>query len=96
MSASLFLACCLYDQVYQVIQGVSASRDALLDIFDRIGFFFKRLEAYIEPPQTAGMMEIMVDVMAEVLLILAIMTKELKRGRISESTRMPMAELPST
>jgi hypothetical protein len=40
------------------------------------------------------MTEIMVNIMAEVLLILAIMTKELKCGRMSES--IPTVELPST
>jgi hypothetical protein len=95
VSAPLFFACCIYDQVYQAaIQGVSASQDALFNIFDRIGFFFRRLEAYIELPPTAGMTEIMVNIMAEVLLFLAIMTKEIKRGRMSEW--IPMAELPST
>jgi len=64
---------------------VSASRDALLDIFERIQNAFRRLEIYIAVPSTAGMTNAIVDVMVEVLHILATVTKEVKQGRASES-----------
>ncbi|KAI0299219.1 hypothetical protein BC826DRAFT_996070, partial [Russula brevipes] len=60
---------------------VSASQDALADVFDRIENFFRRMETYIEVPPTAGMMDIIIKIMAEVLSILAIVTKEIKQGR---------------
>jgi len=48
-------------------------------------FFFRRLETYTVVPLTAGMTDIVVKIMLEVLTILAIATKEMKRGRMSES-----------
>jgi hypothetical protein len=43
------------------------------------------VETYVEVPPTAGMMDIIIKIMVEVLSILAIMTKEIKQGRASES-----------
>ncbi|KAI0295152.1 hypothetical protein B0F90DRAFT_1206094 [Multifurca ochricompacta] len=60
---------------------VAASRDALVDLFERIENFFKRLEMYIEVPPTTAMTDIIVKIMVEVLSILAIATKEIKQGR---------------
>ena len=47
--------------------------------------FFRRLETYTVVPLTAGMTDIIVEIMLEVLTVLAIATKEMKRGRMSES-----------
>ncbi|KAI0294601.1 hypothetical protein B0F90DRAFT_1756498 [Multifurca ochricompacta] len=60
---------------------VSASHDALIDLFERIESFFKRLETYTEVPPTMAMTEIIVKIMVEVLSILAIATKQIKQGR---------------
>ncbi|KAH9964749.1 hypothetical protein BJV74DRAFT_302368 [Russula compacta] len=60
---------------------VSTSQDALVDVFERIENFFKRLETYIEVPPTGGMIDIIVKIMVEVLLILGIATKEIKQSR---------------
>ena len=43
-----------------------------------------RLGTYIELPPTAEMTDIIVKVMVEVLLILALVTKEIKQGKISK------------
>ena len=61
-----------------------ASQDLLLGLFDRLENIFRRLEIYIEVPQTSGMMYAIVKVMVEVLCILAIATKEIKQRRASE------------
>lgn len=66
------------------MQGVSAGKGALFDLFDRIESFFRRLEVYIGLPSTVEMTDTIVMVMAEVLRILALVTKEIKRGMISE------------
>ncbi|KAN0138119.1 Ankyrin repeat-containing domain protein [Lactarius tabidus] len=60
---------------------VIASQDALIDIFERIENFFRRLEEYAEVPTTDAMKDIIVKIMVEVLGIFAIMTKEMKQGR---------------
>ena len=62
-----------------------ASRDKLIDLFNRIEHFFHRLEIYIGITPTTAMTDIIVEIMAEVLIILGIVTKEAKRGRFSES-----------
>ena len=61
------------------------SRDKLIDLFLSIESFFQRLEFYTGITPTLAMTDIIVDIMVEVLSILAIATKEAKDGRISES-----------
>ncbi|KAH9052299.1 hypothetical protein EDB87DRAFT_1581798 [Lactarius vividus] len=60
---------------------VDASQEALVDLFERIENFFKRLEFYTEVPPTDAMIDIIVKIMVEVLNIFAIATKEMKQGR---------------
>ncbi|KAI9432211.1 hypothetical protein H4582DRAFT_1821433, partial [Lactarius indigo] len=60
---------------------VAASHDILIDIFERIENFFKRLEAYTEVPQTIAMTDVIVKIMVEVLSIFGIATKEIRQGR---------------
>ena len=48
-------------------------------------FFFLRLETYTKVPLAAGMTDIIIKVMLEVLTVLAIATKVMKHGRMSES-----------
>jgi hypothetical protein len=68
-----------------VIQAVSANQGVIIELFERIENFFRRLETYIGLPRTAGMMEVIVNVMVEVLMILGLATREIKQGKISES-----------
>lgn len=81
----------VYDQSHQSVQGVSAGQGALFDLFDRIETFFRRLEAYVELPPTTDITDTIVNVMVEILLILALATKEIKQGKISELIS-PMVE----
>ena len=67
----------------QVAKDLSESQDALVDIFERIENFFKRLETYVEVPPTTAMTDIIVKIMVEVLNIFAISAKEIKQGRAS-------------
>ena len=62
---------------------VEASQDALIDLFERIENFFKRLETYTSVPPTEAMTDIIVKIMIEVLNIFAIATKEMRQGRAS-------------
>ncbi|KAH9990331.1 hypothetical protein BJV77DRAFT_963440 [Russula vinacea] len=61
-----------------------AIQDSFVDLFEYIGSYFQRLEAYIEVPLTMAMRDIAIQIMVEVLSILAIATKEIKFGRTSE------------
>jgi hypothetical protein len=56
----------------------------MIDIFNRIEHFFRRLEIYTVLTPTAAMMDMIVEIMVEVLTILAIVTKEVKHGPLSE------------
>ena len=60
----------------------------LIDIFVRIESFFKRLDTYTEVRPTVAMTDVIVNVMVEVLSILAIATKEIKEGRSSKLINM--------
>ena len=68
----------------QAAKDARASQDALIDIFERIEMFFRRLEIYTELPSTMEMMDIIVKIMVEILSILGIATREIKQGRTSE------------
>ncbi|KAH9029588.1 hypothetical protein EDB85DRAFT_2290792 [Lactarius pseudohatsudake] len=59
---------------------VASSKDTLAELFERIGFFFNRLESYTEVTPTAAMTNIITKIMVEVLMIFGIATKELRRG----------------
>ena len=69
---------------FQAAKDASASQGKLTEIFNRIERFFGRLEIYTGITPTAAMKDIIVGIMVEVLSILAIATKEVKRGRLSE------------
>lgn len=56
----------------------------LLDLFGRIENVFRLLETYIEVPQTEIMTDAIVKVMADVLCILAIATRDINQSRASE------------
>jgi hypothetical protein len=71
-------------RVSQAAKDVRTSEDTLVDIFERIESFFRRLEIYTEVPPTPEMTDIIVQIMVEVLSILGIATKEIKQGRTSK------------
>ncbi|KAF8487513.1 hypothetical protein DFH94DRAFT_29981 [Russula ochroleuca] len=64
------------------VLAVGASQSALIDLFERIENFFIRLGTYVELPPTSEMTDIIVKVMVDVLLILALVTREIKQGKI--------------
>ena len=53
-------------------------------MYSRIERFFRRLEIYTSITPTRAMSDIIVEIMVEVLTVLGIATREVKRGRISE------------
>ena len=56
----------------------------LAELFERLGYFFTRLETYTNLAPTPAMTEIITEIMVEVLRIFEIATKELRRGSASE------------
>ena len=61
-----------------------ASRGAVVDLFERIESFFKRLEVYTQISLNTKMAEVLVKIVIELLSIISIATKEVKRRRASE------------
>ncbi|KAH9022480.1 hypothetical protein EDB85DRAFT_1996116, partial [Lactarius pseudohatsudake] len=59
---------------------VYASQDLLVDIFEHIEKFFRQLEIYTKVTPTPAMTDAMVEIMVEVLNILATATKEMKQS----------------
>ena len=63
----------------------------LIDLFERIESFFKRLESYTELKPSEAMTDMMAKIMVEVLSIMAIVTVEIKQKRRSQFvTRSPV------
>ena len=68
----------------QAASGVTSSYDALLDLFECLGNFLKRLEIYTMIPPTPIMNDIIVKIMVKLLSVLALATKQINQGRFSE------------
>jgi hypothetical protein len=66
---------------------VSASYDALLDLFKRMEGFFKRFEVYSRSSVNTELAEVLVKVVVKVLSIFSVVTKEMEQSRTSESFR---------
>jgi hypothetical protein len=71
--------------VNQAVKDVGASYDALVDLFESIESFVSRLEVYTKIPLTEAMTDIVIKIMVEVLSTLALATKQVNQGRLSES-----------
>ncbi|KAH9999584.1 hypothetical protein BJV74DRAFT_986495 [Russula compacta] len=69
------------------VNDVVASKDVLVDIFERLESFFRRLESYTEVSPTTAMTDMIVKIMVEVLSVLAIATKEIKQRKSKKYLR---------
>ena len=70
--------------VSQSVKDVRGSRNTLVDVFERIESFFRRLEVYTKVRPTTEMMDTIVQILVEVLSILGIATKQIKEGVMSK------------
>lgn len=68
----------------QAVKDVVASHDTLINLFERVHFFLRRLNSYIGIPLTSGLTELLGMIMAQILSILALSTKAMTERRISE------------
>jgi hypothetical protein len=68
-----------------VAKDVSASYDALIELLETMGSLLKRLEIYSRFPPTKDMTEIVVKILVGFISTLAVATKQIKQGRLSES-----------
>ena len=68
---------------FQAVGDQRTGLSTIIDIFERMEFFFSRLEAYIEIQPTAEMRDVIIKIIVEVFSILAIVTKEMNRNHMS-------------
>ena len=64
-----------------------ASYETLLNLFERIQFFLQRLNRYTAVPLTPDITLLLGKIMAQILIVLAFSTKEIKERRIGVSFR---------
>jgi hypothetical protein len=74
----------LISEQSQAADGVSASYDALLELFECIGNFLKRLHIYTGISLDPLMKDIVAKIMVELISILALARKQISRGRLSK------------
>jgi hypothetical protein len=64
-------------------KGVSDDYNALIELFERFERYLRRLQVLTNIP--SGLGEILVEIMVELLGVLALTTRQIKLGRFSES-----------
>jgi hypothetical protein len=73
-----------------VAKGSSASYDTLVDLLESTERFLRRLDMCTQIPRTPALDEAVVKIMVELLSTLALVTKELRQGKSSESVLVDM------
>ena len=66
-----------------MVKDVIASYETLISLLERTQFFLQRLNQYVATPLTPEMTELLAKILAQVLSVLALSTKEIKERRIS-------------
>jgi hypothetical protein len=66
-----------------VVKDVIASYETLINLFERTQYFLQRLSRYVTASLTPEMTELLANILAQVLSVLALSTKEMKDRRIS-------------
>jgi hypothetical protein len=66
------------------VKDISASYDALVDLFASFENFLSRLSIYTEVAPTPALTSVLVKILVELLNTLALATKQVKQGRFSE------------
>ena len=72
-------------QMYQAIKGVLDDYNALADLLESVEHFLNRLDVYTKIPPTDSMTEMIIKILVEPLSILALATKQVQQGKLSES-----------
>ena len=75
--------CAFSKHSIQVVKDIIASYETLINLFERTQYFLQRLSCYIMASLTPEMTELLAKILAQVLSVLALSTKEMKDRRIS-------------
>ena len=65
---------------------MDAIYDSLVDMFECVENFLRRLAIYTEIEPTPAMAEMVVKIMVELLSVLALATRQTTQGRLSKSS----------
>jgi hypothetical protein len=85
MSLSFILGAHLRDiQTHQAVKGVLDDYDTLANLLQSVEHFLNRLDIYTKIHVTDSMSEIIVKILVQILSILALATKLLRQGNLSE------------
>ena len=71
--------------MYQAVKDVLKDYDTLAVLLESIEHFLIRLDIYTKITHTVSMTGIIVNILVEILSILALATKQLQEGKLSES-----------
>jgi len=71
---------------------VRSSYEGLVDIFECIENFLRRLKIYTEIPPTPAMTDILVKIMVELLSVLALATKQINQGKFKKYAKQFLGE----
>ncbi|KAF8260065.1 hypothetical protein EI94DRAFT_1706586 [Lactarius quietus] len=88
-SQAIFVA---VDVLITAASGVSSSYDALVDLFECLETFLKRLRIYTDVSLTPLMKDIIVQIMVELLSVFALATKQVKQGRLKKFAKKLLGE----
>ncbi|KAN0133841.1 hypothetical protein V8E53_008336 [Lactarius tabidus] len=80
------------DILIAAASSVSSSYDALVELYECLGIFLKRIRIYSDIPLTHSMTEISVKIMVELLSVLALATKQIKQGRFKNFAKKLLGE----
>jgi hypothetical protein len=75
----------LVTSAYQTAKDMNANYDAMADLLQSIEYFLKRLDIYAQVSHNPVLDEMVVKITLELLSAFALVTKELKQGKLSES-----------
>ena len=70
--------------MYQVAKGVEAGGGAIVDVLESVKRLFRHLDIYTRIPHSLALDEMVIKIVMEMLSILALATKQLTRGQMSE------------
>ncbi|KAN0136649.1 hypothetical protein V8E53_005419 [Lactarius tabidus] len=74
------------------IKDVNSSYDALVELFELIENFLRRLDIYTKVQSTKAMTEIVVKILVELLATLALATQQVKQGRLMKFGKKLLGE----
>ena len=71
--------------MYQAVKGVLDDYNTVADLLESVEHLLNHLDIYTKIPHTVIMIEMIIKILVELLSILTLATRELLKGKLSES-----------